>query len=212
MINKLPKKTWMGANFVGIALLTLSALPSVASPRNVIRENHLFDGQTISETNNYSSIIASNQGQNFFNKSPRLIDSKVTHEIANSPFSTYYFTIEVPSDAHAPLKAIKIEPRENWSEKVSFKQNETIASIGDSYSENRALSLMAIGGKADNISSVIVSFDKPIQPGQTVTIGIKPERNPDRGGVYLLGVTAYPEGENSQGLYLGVGRFHIIHN
>ena len=211
MINKLPKKTWIGANITGIALLTLTALPSVASPRNVITENPSFDGQTISETNNYSSIIALNKGQKFFNRSPRLIDSKATHNNSDSTFATYYFTIEVPSDAHVPLKAIKVEQRENY-EMITFKQDETLASIGDTYDKEQALSLMAIGGEADDTGSVIVSFDKPIQPGQTVTIGIKPERNPDKGGTYLFGVTAYPEGDSSQGLYLGAGRFNIIHD
>jgi len=45
-----------------------------------------------------------------------------------------------------------------------------------------------------------------------VTIGVKPRRNPDFGGVYLFGVTAFPAGEKSRGLYLGAGRLHFFEN
>jgi hypothetical protein len=211
MINKLASKNWISVNITGIVLLTLTASPSFATPRIVISEAPLFEEQTISDTNNYSSIYEPTPEHNFFHKSPRLIDSQVTHDNTNSIYSTYYFTIEVPADSHSALKAIKIEQRENRSEKVAFKQNETLASLGDTYHAEQPLSLMAIGGEGDETGSVIVSFEQPIQPGEIVTIGIKPKRNPDQGGVYLFGVTAYPEGESSQGLYLGVGRFHFTH-
>lgn len=212
MINKLPTRNWIGVNVTGIALLTLTALPSVATPRLVISEAPLLEEQTVSETNNYSSISEATQEHNFFHKSPRLIHSRVTYDNTNSIYSTYYFTIEVPADSQSALKAIKIEQRENRHEKVAFKHNGTLASLGDTYHAEQPLSLMAIGGEADETGSVIVSFEQPIQPGETVTIGIKPKRNPDKGGVYLFGVTAYPEGESSAGLYLGVGRFHFTHH
>ncbi len=38
---------------------------------------------------------------------------------------------------------------------------------------------------------------------------VKPKRNPQTVGVYLFGVTVYPEGEDSLGIYLGPGRLHI---
>lgn len=57
-----------------------------------------------------------------------------------------------------------------------------------------------------------VIFETPVEPGNTVLIAIKPQRNPSTGGVYLFGVTAYPTGENSSGLYLGSGRIRISQN
>ena len=59
---------------------------------------------------------------------------------------------------------------------------------------------------------VTVMFDQPIEPGNTVTVRVKPKRNPSFGGVYQFGVTAYPEGQNSQGLYLGSRRIDINNN
>jgi hypothetical protein len=56
---------------------------------------------------------------------------------------------------------------------------------------------------------VTLMFDTPVEPGKTVTIAVKPKRNPSIGGVYLFGITAYPTGDHSPGLYLGSGRIHI---
>jgi hypothetical protein len=35
------------------------------------------------------------------------------------------------------------------------------------------------------------------------------KHNPIGGGVYLFGVTAYPMGDHSSGMFLGYGRFHL---
>jgi hypothetical protein len=56
---------------------------------------------------------------------------------------------------------------------------------------------------------VSVTFDPPIAPGQTVTVGLRPVRNPNVGGVYLFGVTAFPAGEKVHGQFLGFGRLQF---
>ena len=55
-------------------------------------------------------------------------------------------------------------------------------------------------------------FATPIEPGNTVTIAIKPTQNPTQDGIYLFGLTAYPTGDNSQGMYLGSSRIYIGHD
>ena len=71
-----------------------------------------------------------------------------------------------------------------------------------------SIPLDSVGGESLAGETTVV-FDAPIEPGNTVTISVKPKRNPSRGGVYLFGVTAYPTGDNSQGMYLGSGRIYI---
>ena len=68
-----------------------------------------------------------------------------------------------------------------------------------------------IGGDlSTNPNDVTFVFDEPVQPGETVTVRVKAKRNPRVGGIYLFGVTAFPEGgEDSPGLYLGSGRLHF---
>ena len=148
-------------------------------------------------------------GQTFFNRSPRLIRAATSFRGRNNHFATYYFTIEVPRDTGEALKAIKIEQRQNFRETIIFKAEESRAFIGDSLAGGEPLSLAAVGGEEETPGVVTVVLDPPVSPGNTITVAVKPKHNPNISGVYLFGVTTYPEGENSQGLYLGSGRLHL---
>ena len=150
-------------------------------------------------------------GRTAFVRAPRLIRTAATSTSANSP-STYQFTIEVPEDAGEALKAVTISPKQN-ADKINFKVNKSEAFIGDSFAGGTNLSLANIGGsQIDGSNDVTFVFDEPVEPGNTVTVSLKASRNPRGSGVYLFGVTAFPEGENSPGLYLGSGRLHFRHN
>lgn len=150
-------------------------------------------------------------GRTSFVRAPRLIRTAASNSSANSP-SNYHFTIEVPKDAGEALKAVTISPKEN-ANKINFDVSQSKAFRGDSFAGGTDLSLTSIGGS--NISGsneVTFVFDEPVQPGSRVTVSLKTSRNPRGGGVYLFGVTAFPEGVNSPGLYLGSGRLHFLHN
>ncbi|WP_287138853.1 DUF2808 domain-containing protein, partial [Crocosphaera sp.] len=58
-------------------------------------------------------------------------------------------------------------------------------------------------------NTIAVIFDPPIPPGKTFTIAMKPKSNPEMSGNYQFAITAYPTGENPQGLYLGLGRLNF---
>ncbi|MGB8700480.1 MAG: DUF2808 domain-containing protein, partial [Thermosynechococcaceae cyanobacterium] len=55
---------------------------------------------------------------------------------------------------------------------------------------------------------VLIPFETAIAPGHSVTITLQVEKNPVIDGIYQFGVTAFPVGENSTGLYLGTERVH----
>lgn len=215
MINQLLNKSVIGATLAGIGLLAMTTVASRAYAFDEIKENFSSDltrGEMISNREHHLSTLKLTNGQKFFKRSPRLIDTRATHKTENSSVATYYFTIEVPADAGAALKSIKIEQRENFNETIVFKPQKSRAVMGETFSRGQPLSLAAIGGE-ESAGTVTVVLAEPIEPGNTVTIGVKPTRNPPHGGTYLFGVTVYPEGgEDSQGLYLGVGRFHISDN
>jgi hypothetical protein len=91
--------------------------------------------------------------------------------------------------------------------------NQSSAFIGNSFAGGPAVSLASIGGEQPSDSNeVTLVFDPPISPGKTVTVALKAARNPLPGGIYLFGVTAFPPGENSSGLFLGYGRLHLDSN
>lgn len=212
MTNNLRYKTLMGiATVAGIGLLTITAIPSRAYHLDEVKENLFSQSQNISNWNLNSSAVKLTNEKTFFMRSPRLIDTAATHKNRNNSFATYYFTIKVPSDAGAALKAIQIKQRKNFDEMITFKPQENRAAMGETFAKEKSLALAAVGGEQEPDGTVTVVLAQPVQPGNTVTIGVKPKHNPSMGGVYLFGVTAYPEGENSQGLYLGAGRFHISH-
>ncbi len=209
MTNYLSYKTIISIALAGSGLLAIAATPSVAnSSYEMTVKNSSYIAH---KNNNRSSRFELTNGQQFFQTSPYLVSARTTYNDTRNSNAIYYFTIKVPSDAGEALKAIKIEQRENFTDKIAFKVGESRAFIGDSFNKGESLSLAVIGGEKESIGTVTVVFEQPVSPGNTVTIAVKPRLNPDTGGTYLFGVTAYPQGANTQGLYLGVGRLQI-HN
>lgn len=162
---------------------------------------------------NSSSVSAYelSNGQTVFLKSPHLIRAAATN-ISVGAASNYQFTIEVPKNAGASLKAVTIVQK-NSPERIKFDVSESKAFIGDSLAGGPKLDLASMGGEQPaEENSVTIAFDRPVEPGTTVTISLRALHNPQFGGVYQFGVTAYPVGENRQGLYLGSASLHFIHH
>lgn len=152
------------------------------------------------------SAVELPNGKKAFERSPRLIRTAATFSSRNSSAAKYQFTIEVPEDAREALKSVTIAQKENF-DTVVFKEDKTLASMGSNLS-GANIPLAAVGGESKP-GKITVVFDTPVEPGNTVTISVQPKQHPSTDGVYLFGVTAYPTGENSPGLYLGSGRIHI---
>jgi len=146
-------------------------------------------------------------GRVAFNRPPDLLEA-TTLTPGSSERGRYHFVVEVPADAGEPLGAVVITPRDR-AERVDFQLNATTAHQGAAYASGPELSLANIGGAPDNPEEVLVVFEQPVQPGETITITLETEQNPF-GGVYLYGVTGYPAGENSVGQFLGYGRINIF--
>jgi hypothetical protein len=54
--------------------------------------------------------------------------------------------------------------------------------------------------------TVIIDFDQPVEPNQTVAVEFKPIRNPSQGGTYLYEVNAFPLGSKPVKQFVGFGR------
>ena len=145
-------------------------------------------------------------GKRVFEGAPRLTRTANSFSSRSSPGATYQFTIEVPEHAGEALKAVQITQQES-ADTVVFKNDEHRAAEGENIA-GAAIPLLAIGGESEPGETTVV-FDTPIEPGNTVTVAVKPQRNPSTGGYYLFGVTVYPTGNNSPGMYIGSGRVYI---
>jgi Protein of unknown function (DUF2808) len=160
-------------------------------------------------------------GQTFFERPPVLIRSATSSQSTQLP-GTYQFTLQVPKDAVEPLGAVKITQgagvplgdvkitqAEN-PDLISFDMSRTSAFRGDSFSGGPEVPVAPLGGTQPDSEEVTEAFDPPVPPGETVTVSLQADRNPNLGGVYLFGVTAYPAGEQSLGQFLGYGRVNIF--
>jgi len=157
------------------------------------------------------SITTDQVGQSFFSHPPQLVRAAALPS-GGSVSSTYEFTLTVPKDAGQPLKAVTIAQATNV-ETVKFDGINNKAFIGKRFADGPEIQLANIGGEQPaNPGEATIVFDQPVQPGNTVTIALPVQKNPDSNGVYLFGVTAYPDGENGLGQFLGYGRINFYGN
>lgn len=146
-------------------------------------------------------------GTVYFTQPPDLISATTTFNRTYVWGATYYFTIKVPEKAGEPLQRVTITQRQG-ADNIRYKLEDSRAFVGTRDRRGTELSLGEVTGERDR-RTVEVNFEPPVAPGQTVTIGLRPVRNPRSSGVYLFGVTAFPAGEKSHGQFLGYGRLQF---
>jgi len=145
-------------------------------------------------------------GRTYFVQPPRFEGATAKQKTAYFWGSTYYFTLTVPENAGESLQTVMIAP-EDGPDRARFdvRQTEAVAKTSD----REARLLLKEVTQDPQTRAITVTFDSPVAPGSTVRIGLYATRNPDVGGVYLYGVTAYPTGEKPYGQFLGYGRIQI---
>lgn len=148
-------------------------------------------------------------GTVYFVQPPSLVNATTTFNSVNTWGATYYFTINVPANADEPLQRVTIKQRDG-SSNIRYRLNDSFAFEGTRDRRGTQLTLGEVT-RGDS-RTVEVMFDPPVAPGRTITIGLRPVRNPLFSGVYLFGVTAFPPGEKAHGQFLGFGRFHFYGN
>lgn len=141
-------------------------------------------------------------GQSAFEVAPHLVR---TQAIGKEPgaSATFYFTIAVPQESKQSLQAIQIS-QVGGAKTLRFDANRSRASLGNRFAKGSLVPLASIGGNDE--FGIVIPFQTPIMPGQSVTVALEVEHNPEVDGSYQFGVTAFPVGENAAGLYLGSGR------
>jgi hypothetical protein len=142
-----------------------------------------------------------------FANPPTLLDAITTFRAVGFRGAKYYFTISLPATADESLQKITINLRQGGDE-INYRLDKTIAAVGTARNKTEEIAI-ADTLFAEETETVTVIFAEPISPGTTFTVGLVPKRNPDLGGTYLFGVTAFPAGEKSQGIYLGSGRLQF---
>ena len=157
-----------------------------------------------------SQAIQLADGTVYFAQPPRLVEATTTFKGVNMWGATYYFTLSVPENAGEPLQSVKINQKEGGYD-IRFDLEDSRAFVGTRWDKGSKLTLGEVT-KNREAQTVSVTFAPPVPPGKTVTIGLRPVRNPMFSGIYLFGVTAFPVGKKSHGQFLGFGRLHFYGN
>ena len=153
-----------------------------------------------------SQAVQYPDGKLAFESAVLLTDTHATFSQVRARQAKYYFDLELPDNVGEPLGKVTIKQRAG-GDNVRFKLDKTKVYLGNHNNKREELSSTTLYD--EETGEIIVKLDRPIPPGSSLTIGLKPKRNPDYAGVYLFGVTAFPPGEESLGLYLGAGRLHF---
>lgn len=143
-----------------------------------------------------------------FIQPPRLVSATTPYNNVGTPNTTYFFTLELPANAGEPLQRVSFQEIEGVEE-IDFDQKATFAFQGTRDRQGAKLAINAVKNSDRQKRTFTVTFDPPVTPGQTVTVGLTTFFNPIADGVYLIGVTAFPSGQKTAGQFLGIGRFQI---
>jgi hypothetical protein len=157
-----------------------------------------------------SQAIQLADGTVYFAQPPRLVEATTTFKGVNMWGATYYFTLSVPENAGEPLQRVTINQKEGGYD-IRFDLEDSRSFVGTRWDKGSKLTLGEVTRNRET-QTVSVTFAPPVPPGKTVTIGLRPVRNPMFSGIYLFGVTAFPVGEKSHGQFLGFGRLHFYGN
>lgn len=153
------------------------------------------------------SSPTSSEDMTVFKAAPRLESYRTTINKSGVRGATYYFTLSLPNDAEVPLQQLVLEQRQGVEFPEKFVIRETRAFEGTQSNRGEEISLDLVAADREN-RTITVTFDPPIQPGTTATIGLRPVRNP-RDGVYIFRVIAYPLGDSAVGMNLGNARLQF---
>ena len=144
-------------------------------------------------------------GTVWFVRPPRLLNAWNSRNEIRAWSATYYFTLELPENAGESLKQVTIVQKPS-PDRIEFDLADSQVFMGERPNLGAPL---AITATTDNPDSITLTLREPVAPGQKVTIALKPLENPDSPGTYLFGVTAFPDGQQAQGSFMGFGRLHF---
>ena len=138
---------------------------------------------------------------------PKLLNAITTFRAVRARGAKYYFTLFLPKTAEESVQKITVNLRQGGDD-INYKLDKTIAAVGTARDKNESIAI-AQTTFDEETETVTVTFAEPVSAGTIFTVGLRPKRNPDFGGTYLFGVTAFPAGEKSQGIYLGAARLQF---
>jgi hypothetical protein len=133
-------------------------------------------------------------GATYFLKGPwqaNLVSYETT--VGASPV-WYYLTVSLDADAGASLGRLTVEQTRGVDRHFGFNSELTTAFLGLPRRQGRQVPVRAVFDPRTRLISV--EFPEPVQPGETVTVVLRPWTNPTQSDTYMFSVVAWPAGAN----------------
>ncbi|MFO7629668.1 MAG: DUF2808 domain-containing protein [Prochlorococcaceae cyanobacterium] len=147
------------------------------------------------------------RGRTYFSSPPLKLTFRNYYSNAWEAGGEYYFTLLVPPAAGASLGGLRIQQSHGVDWSFPFLVERSRAFLGEPRREGRSLPLEVSFEAQARL--FMIRFLEPVAPGQTVTVALRPQRNPGQADTYLFAVTAFPDGPQPEGAPLGFARMPI---
>lgn len=148
-------------------------------------------------------------GTTAFVRPPQFVNAFTTNSNVMRRNATYFFTLDLPADADAALQSIVIAPQNLTRHLRPYRLDKTTAFTGTPGDLDQELAVENVTVDQET-QTITVNFEQPVSPGNLVTIGLRPQRNPRMGGIYVFRVIAVPAGGQPQTHIAGHGRLNFI--
>ena len=148
------------------------------------------------------------RGQTYFANPPWKVDFTNYNWYVNQAQGKYYFTVTLAENAGAGLGGLVITQTRGVDRTFSLAPQRARAFLGRPRREGAAIPLEASFDQATRTLRAV--FPEPPQPGQVVTLALRPPLNPTWADTYLFAVQALPAGPNPVPAPLGVARLEIM--
>lgn len=119
----------------------------------------------------------------------------------------YYFTLTLPEQAGAGLGGLRIQQTRGVDTQFPFMAERTRAFLGEPRREGPSIAVQASFDETARLYTL--HFPVPPQPGQTITVALRPWHNPSQADTYMFAVQALPAGPNPVPASLGFATMPI---
>ncbi|MCP9848583.1 DUF2808 domain-containing protein [Cyanobium sp. Morenito 9A2] len=134
------------------------------------------------------------RGQTYFVSPPWKVTLRNYYWYVNQSGGEYYITIELPDKAAASLGAMRLQQTRGIDRTFRFDTGASRAFLGLPRREGAQVPVVV---RFDNDRRLFhIDFPQPVPPGSTLTVALRPHRNPSQADSYMFQVTAFPAGPN----------------
>ena len=147
------------------------------------------------------------QGQTWFMKPPWKVDFRNYYWYVMQTGGEYYFTLTLPEQAGVGLGGLRIQQTRGVDRQFPLAAERTRAFLGLPRREGPSIPVEA---RFDNQRRLYdLRFPQPPQPGETITVALRPWYNPTQADTYMFSVQALPAGPNPVPASLGFATMPI---